>query len=138
MTTTLGAGIDPAIADATDVAGLRALRSAIGTRLATIHREAGIDTTLPGVGITPGCRVRLTRISPVAAMNLTGTVQEAATGKKTYNRYDILLDESSTIALRADHRVENSRKISKPQDDAVRHLMPSVPIDCMLLADGDS
>ncbi|WP_330342640.1 hypothetical protein [Streptomyces sp. NBC_00557] len=116
----------------TDPAELRTLRTLVTDRLATVL------THTHGDEITPGRRVRLIRISPVCMANLTGTVQPHATGKKTTGRADVLLDESSTEALRRDHRVENTRRATRPADDVKRHLLPSIPLDCMILADHDS
>ncbi|MGW2937670.1 hypothetical protein ACWDA7_39000 [Streptomyces sp. NPDC001156] len=111
---------------------LRALRGDISERLAVALNEEHGDA------IVPGRRVRLVRITPVCMVNLTGIVQAGATGKKKKDRYDVLLDESSTEALRNDPRVDNTRRATRPEPGVLRQLLPFVPIECMILADRDS
>ncbi|MGW9033229.1 hypothetical protein ACWGQ5_56985 [Streptomyces sp. NPDC055722] len=111
---------------------LRALRGDISERLAVALNEEHGDA------IVPGRRVRLVRNTPVCMVNLTGIVQADATGKKKKDRYDVLLDESSTEALRNDPRVDNTRRAERPEPGVLRQLVPSIPIECMILADRDS
>jgi len=114
----------------TNPAALRALRADVSCRLAALYEN--------GTDITPGRRIRLVGITPVVLINLTGHVQAEATGNKKTDRLDVLLDESSTEALRRDHRVDNTRRATRPADTTVRQLLTSIPVGCMILADGDS
>ncbi|MEU9420971.1 hypothetical protein [Streptomyces sp. NPDC048272] len=86
--------------------------------------------------ITPGNRVRLISITPVYLANLTGTTQ--ATTGRSKARLDVLLDESSTEALRRDHRVDNTNRVKRPAPDMRRKLLHGIPTDCMILAENDS
>ncbi|MFJ5635249.1 hypothetical protein ACIQF5_21760 [Streptomyces goshikiensis] len=97
---------------------------------------AEIPTATTAQAITPGQRVRLIGISPACLKNLTGTTQ-ATTGRSTA-RLDVLLDESSTEALRRDDRVDNTRKVTRPSPHAKRHLLHGIPTAYLLTADNDS
>ncbi|MEU1596669.1 hypothetical protein ABZ468_28415 [Streptomyces sp. NPDC005708] len=121
-----------ALDDITEPDELRALRADVSERLAVALNERHGDA------IVPGRRVRLVRITPVCMVNLTGIVQADATGKRKTNRYDVLLDESSTQALRQDPRVDNTHRATRPEPGVLRQLVTSVPTKCMILADRDS
>ncbi|MEU9593486.1 hypothetical protein AB0D84_27700 [Streptomyces sp. NPDC048193] len=92
----------------------------------------------PSASITPGRRIRLIRITPVCLTNLTGTTQALPDGSRSKTRFDVLLDESSTQALRQDHRVDNTTRIDRPAPNIERFLLHGIPTICMLLAENDS
>lgn len=96
-----------------------------------------IPTTAPTAqDVNLGRRVRLIGISPACLKNLTGTTLPS-TGHSTSHR-DVLLDESSTEALRRDDRADNTRRITRPAPDVKRHLLRDIPTAYMLTADNDS
>ncbi|MGW2863396.1 hypothetical protein [Streptomyces sp. NPDC001205] len=79
--------------------------------------------------ITPGRRARITAIRPVFLAGLTGTVQEPNRGA---TRWQFLLDEDSTNALRRDPRAT----FTVP-DDTARFRIPGkgIPAGCIELLD---
>ncbi|MEU6104505.1 hypothetical protein [Streptomyces flaveolus] len=92
----------------------------------------------PPTNITPGRRIRLIRITPVCLTNLTGTTQALPGRSRSKTRFDVLLDESSTQALRQDRRVDNTNRVDRPAPGIERFLLHGIPTACMLLAENDS
>ncbi|MGX1886790.1 hypothetical protein [Streptomyces sp. NPDC055287] len=92
----------------------------------------------PAGSITPGRRVRLIHIKPVCLANLTGTTMPLPAGSRSTTRLDVLLDESSTEALRQDYRVDNTNKVKRPGPDVKRFRLHGIPTGSMILAENDS
>ncbi|MFF1680735.1 hypothetical protein ACFVYG_32445 [Streptomyces sp. NPDC058256] len=117
----------------TDPDELRALRTAVNARLAALLDDAH------GQAIVPGRRVRVAiNITPICVAHLTGTTQPSATGHEKNGRIDVLLDESSTEAMRRDHRVHATRRVTAPDQNTTRHLLTQLPTGSLMLADHDN
>lgn len=117
----------------TDLDELRTLLAAVTARLATL-----LDTA-HGQEIVPGRRVRIAiNITPICVAHLTGTTQPSSTGHEKAGRIDVLLDETSTEAMRRDHRVLATRRVTGPDENTKRHLLRQMPTGSLLLADHDS
>jgi len=100
--------------------------------------EIPLTPTPQTQAITPDRRVRLIGISPACLINLTGTTQPLPPHSRSTTRLNVLLDESSTEALRQDGRVDNTKRIKRPGPDVSRLLLDAVPTVCMMLAENDS
>jgi hypothetical protein len=117
----------------TDPDELRTLRDTLTRRIADdLERQHGDQ-------IVPGRRVRIgTNITPKLLAYLTGTTQASAPGTANPNRIDVLLDESSTRALRDDYRVQTTRRVAAPGPNVTRYLLPRLPVGSLTPADHDS
>ncbi|MEU7031595.1 hypothetical protein AB0A60_33470 [Streptomyces sp. NPDC046275] len=114
------------LAALTDAAELRALRDAVTARLAAVLNDQH------GAAPAPGRRVRVdSSVTPLVLANLTGTIEEEPSSKPGFAH--MLLDESSTQALRRDHRAGRRRP---PATTTRARLL--IPTACLLLADHDS
>ncbi|MGW3390518.1 hypothetical protein [Streptomyces cinereoruber] len=82
--------------------------------------------------IKPGRRVRVnSRIRPLVLANLTGTIEDKPSSKPDFTW--VMLDESSTQALRQDHRAGSRR----PSDTTTRVRL-HIPTACLMSAENDS
>lgn len=107
-----------------------------GLREEITERLAVALNTQHGDRIAVGRRIRLIDMSPVCLTNLTGTAQPPTATPKAA-RFDVLLDPSSTEALRRDHRVDHTSRVDRPAADTTRHRLRSIPAEHMILADND-
>ncbi|MEU6071891.1 hypothetical protein ABZ864_47610 [Streptomyces sp. NPDC047082] len=110
----------------TDTGELRVLRTAATARLAALLADQH------GTTPAPGRRARIdSSVSPLVLANLTGTIEDEPSSKPGFCY--LLLDESSTEALRRDHRAGRRRPAA-----ATKRQRLHIPTDCLMLADHDS
>lgn len=123
MSTTTLADVRSYIAQLPSPQDIAPVQEACSQRLLTLDRAARPV-------IAPGRHIKITDIRPAVLAGLTGTVQEP---NKTRTRWQVLLDEDSTSALRRDPR---NIKFTVP-DDVSRYRIPGkgVPAGCLELLD---
>ncbi|MEU5436485.1 hypothetical protein AB0G73_24330 [Streptomyces sp. NPDC020719] len=123
MSATTLADVRAFVAQLPSPQAVAAVQEACAQQLLTLDRAARPV-------IAPGRHAKITGIRPVFLGGLTGTVQEP---NKTATRWQFLLDEDSTRALRRDPR---NTKFTVP-DNVTRYRIPGkgIPAGCLELLD---